>query len=129
MAYTLLLKTGDIFFFAFHIGLILFNLLAWIFRRTRKLNLITLCLTALSWFGLGIFYGWGYCFLTDWHWQIREKLGYAVTSNSYIHFLIQKILGVNLMENIVDALTLILFLTALLISIFVNIRDYRKTVS
>jgi len=44
-------------------------------EKTRKANLILLLLTGLSWFGLGIFYGWGYCPLTDWHWKVLRELG------------------------------------------------------
>jgi len=74
------------FFFLFHTLFTLFNMFAWIPRRTRKWNLVTLLLTAFSWFVVGIWYGWGYCFCTDWHWAVREKLGYRDQENSYIHF-------------------------------------------
>ncbi|MBA4054816.1 MAG: DUF2784 domain-containing protein, partial [Marivirga sp.] len=81
-----LYQIADYFFIVFHVGLIFFNLFGWIHIKLRKWNLITLSLTALSWFALGIFYGFGYCFLTDWHWNVREKLGQPIHSNSYIHF-------------------------------------------
>ena len=84
-------KIANTFFFIFHIALILFNLFGWIPKRSRKWNLVALSVTAFSWFVLGIFYGFGYCFLTDWHWQIREKLGYSTDSNSYVHFLITEL--------------------------------------
>ena len=70
-----LLKILNLFFFGFHTVLILFNIFGWLIPRWRLANLITLSLTAFSWFVLGIWYGWGYCFCTDWHWQIREMLG------------------------------------------------------
>jgi len=111
------------FFFAFHTALIFFNTFGWIFHKTRKWNLITLLLTAFSWFVLGIWYGWGYCFCTDWHWQVRERLGYHDTSNSYILFLVQKLTGVNFSSRLVDAVTAIIFFTSLALSIWFNIRD------
>ncbi|MGZ8511472.1 MAG: DUF2784 family protein, partial [Chitinophagaceae bacterium] len=55
----------NIFFFVFHTVFTLFNMVGWIFPRTRKLHLITLSITAFSWFVLGIWYGWGYCACTD----------------------------------------------------------------
>jgi hypothetical protein len=113
----------NIFFYVFHIGLILFNLFGWIPRRWRKWNLITLLLTAFSWFVLGIFYGFGYCFLTDWHWDVREKLGYSTDSNSYIHFLITDLTRMTIDEAVVDMLTAVLFFAALVVSIVVNVRD------
>jgi hypothetical protein len=122
---TILYKIINIFFYVFHITLILFNLFAWIPRRWRKWNLITLLLTAFSWSILGIFYGFGYCFLTDWHWDIREKLGYSTESDSYIHFLITDLTPIAIDEAVVDVLTAVLFFAALVVSIVVNVRDQR----
>ncbi|MEO5906489.1 MAG: DUF2784 family protein, partial [Saprospiraceae bacterium] len=67
MVYELL----DYFFFFFHTSLILFNCFGWIFPKLRRWNLITLLLTAFSWFVLGIWFGLGYCVCTDWHWAVR----------------------------------------------------------
>jgi hypothetical protein len=121
-----LYKAANTFFFIFHIGLIFFNLFGWIPRPTRKWNLITLLLTAFSWFILGIFYGFGYCFLTDWHWQIRDKLGYASDSNSYIHFLLTSLTPISIEERIVDVWTAVFFFLALALSSYVNVRDWRR---
>lgn len=118
-------KVLNVFFFVFHIGLILFNLFGWMKPSWRKWNLVTLVLTALSWFLLGIFYGFGYCFLTDWHWEIREKLGYQTESDSYIHFLLTELLPISISEKLVDTFTAILFFMALAISIFVNVKSSR----
>ena len=115
----------DYFFFTFHTLFTLFNISGWIFHRTRPLNLITLLLTALSWFVLGIWYGWGYCLCTDWHWDVRKQLGYHDQSHSYIHFLILKLTGINFNQNLVERVTLIVFLISLVLSIVLNLRDYR----
>ena len=122
----MLYRALDIFFFVFHIALILFNLFGWIPKRLRKWNLLTLSLTAFSWFGLGLFYGFGYCFLTDWHWSIREELGTPAYSNSYIHFLIREITGIDMNEKIVDVITGSAFFLALTMSILMNIRSRRS---
>ena len=121
-----LLKFLDVFFFGFHSILILFNVFGWMIPRWRLANLITLCLTAFSWFFLGIWYGWGYCFCTDWHWQIRNLLGYENSSSSYIHFLILKITHVDLPENLVDYGIAILFFTSFSISIYLNIQKFKR---
>ena len=113
------------FFFAFHTALIFFNTFGWIFYKTRKWNLITLFLTAFSWFVLGIWYGWGYCFCTDWHWNVRKQLGYHDTTNSYIQFLAQKLTGENFSSMLVDTITAIVFFTSLALSVWLNIRDRR----
>ena len=116
----------NIFFFVFHTLFTLFNIVGWAFRRTRKLNLITLSLTAFSWFVLGIWKGWGYCLCTDWHWDVRDKLGLEDRSRSYIHFLILKITGANLDPKLVEQGTLIVFLLSFALSIWLNIRDSKK---
>ena len=85
--------------------------------------MITLSLTAFSWFVLGIWYGWGYCFCTDWHWDVREKLGYEDRSVSYIHFLILKISGLNLNPQLVERATLLIFMVCFVLSLWYN----RKT--
>src|SRR5882724_3091792 len=113
----------NIFFFIFHTAFTLFNIAGWIFRKTRKLNLITLLVTAFSWFVLGIWYGWGYCLCTDWHWKVREHLGYHDQQRSYIGFILLKLTGINFNETLVDNATLIIFLISLLMSIWLNIRD------
>jgi len=110
----------DAFFLAFHSSLILFNLLGWIWKKTRRLNFITLSLTAFSWFILGIWYGWGYCFCTDWHWQVRHHLGYHDMPRSYITFLIRYFTGWTPNSMLVDVSALVLFLAALGASIYVN---------
>ena len=122
-----ILKILDLFFFAFHTVLILFNILGWLVPRWRLANLITLSLTAFSWFVLGIWYGWGYCFCTDWHWQVREMLGYENMSSSYIHFLILKITGFDFPTNLVDLVTVIVFFSAFAISAYLNFRKWRDS--
>ena len=120
-------KIADIIFFVFHVCLIIFNLFGWLFKSLRKWNLITLGLTAFSWFALGAFYGFGYCFLTDWHWQIRDELGYPNPFNSYIHFLITTVFSISVSELLVDILTGSLFFAALVMSIVTNLKDYKKS--
>jgi hypothetical protein len=111
----------DLGFIGFHTTLILFNLLGWIWPRTRKLNLFTLLATGCSWFILGIWYGWGYCFCTDWHWQIRRAMGDTDLPNSYISFLVEIWTGFQPDPYWVDLITLLGFLVAILCSLYVNI--------
>ncbi len=122
----LIYKFINIFFLVFHTALTLFNIFGWIFRRTRFLNLITLSFTAFSWFIMGIWYGWGYCFLTDWHWKVRELLHYRDVSDSYIQFLLLQYTGINFPENMVIIITLIIFLFSFTMSIIFNIIDFIK---
>ncbi|NVO18965.1 MAG: DUF2784 domain-containing protein [Bacteroidetes bacterium] len=116
----------DIFFLLFHLGIVTFNLFGWIFRTTRKANLILLLLTAFSWFGLGIFYGIGFCPLTEWHWQVLNKLGSRPVENSYIQYLLKRVFGILLPSAMVDITTFISFTLAMATSLAVNIRDFKK---
>ena len=116
----------NLFFFVFHSLFTVFNITGWIFRATRKWNLVTLLATAFSWFVLGIWYGWGYCFCTDWHWNVREHLGYHDQHRSYIHFLLLKLTGINFNEQLVEQVTLVIFMVSLGMSIWLNCRDWKK---
>lgn len=116
----------DKFFFAFHTSIIIFILFAWIWEKTRKANLILVLLTAFSWFILGIWYGFGFCPCTEWHYQVRMKLGYFDMPDSYIKFCIDSLTGLDVSAKLVDISTLIFFLTALIASFYVNIQDWRK---
>ncbi len=114
------------FFICFHSLLILFNCTGWLFRSLRKWNLLSLLLTAFSWFVLGIWYGLGYCLFTDWHWEIRRQLGYKDKSDSYVHFLLLEISGINFPERLIDLLTVVVFLASLIASVWLNYRDFRR---
>lgn len=116
----------DYFFIIFHTVLILFNLFGWIFKITRKWNLILLLLTVFSWVVLGYFYGWGYCFCTDWHWDVRHKLGYIDMPNSYVKFLLDFITGLDWNAKLVDILTICFLMISLLLSTFFNLKDYKS---
>ena len=116
----------NIFFFIFHTVFTLFNIVGWAFTKTRKLHLITLSLTAFSWFVLGIWYGWGYCFCTHWHWIVRKRLGYQDSSSSYVHFLILKLTGINLNPRLVENGTLMVFLVSFALSGWFNIKSFRS---
>jgi hypothetical protein len=118
----------DIFFVVFHTSLIFFNLFGWIWKRTRKQNLITLSLTGASWLFLGLLVGTlGYCPLTDWHFKVLEKLGKTDLPYSYTKYLADRLTGLDINASLVDNVTLYAFLAALVISIFFNVKDYRNS--
>jgi len=116
----------NIFFFVFHSTLIIFNLFGWIWKKTRLANLVVILLTAFSWTILGIWYGFGFCPCTDWHWQVREKLGYFDMPSSYTKFLIDSLTGLDVKEILVDTLAVTLLALALVASVFTNVRDWKR---
>jgi len=117
-----MLKLLDFFFTGFHTILIIFNLFGWIVPATRRLNLIVLLVTGGSWFILGIFYGIGYCPLTDWHFRVLEKLGFTGLPDSYVTFLVQRFTGHTINQSLVDTMTMVCFFAALIGSVWVNIK-------
>lgn len=123
----LLLQIADIFFLVFHTSLTVFNLLGWLWKTIRKLNLITLSLTGASWFILGLFYGIGYCPLTDWHFQVLRKLGHYDLPASYLQYLTERLIGLKVEATTVDMATAIGFFIALGASIALNFRDRKKS--
>src|SRR5690606_38615697 len=81
------LQIADCFFLVFHIGLILFSLFGSIWKPRRTAQLFVISLTFSSWGILGIWFGWGYCTLTDWHWEVLYALGTETLPSSYVSYL------------------------------------------
>lgn len=117
------LHLASYFFYIVHTLLILFNLFGWLYVRTKRLNLFSLLATFVSWILLGFWKGWGYCFLTDWHYQVLRALGEGELPSSYIVFLIEKITGWSLEAEVVDLLTVGLAVLALFCSLWANFRN------
>jgi len=111
----------NVAFFVLHTAWIAFTSLGWVWRRARRLHLAAVLLTAASWFGLGVWYGWGYCPCTDWHWQVRARLGY-VDPPSYTQLLIRLATGIDLDPMVADGLTVGVLAAAGTIGVVVNIR-------
>ena len=120
------LQAANFLFYAFHTVLILFNLFGWLHPAMRKLNLISLLATFGSWILLGIWKGWGYCFLTDWHYQVLRALGEREMPSSYIAFLVEKITGWSPVAELVDLFTVGLAVLALICSLWVNLRNGKR---
>lgn len=117
------LHITNYFFYIFHTVLIFFNLFGWISVRLRRLNLISLLLTFGSWILLGFWKGWGYCFLTDWHYRILRRLGEREMPSSYIVFLIEKVIGRLPNDELVNWCTIVLAILALVCSLWANFKN------
>lgn len=116
----------DYFFIVFHGSIVLFNLSGWAWKRTRRIHLIIISLTILSWFGLGIFYGWGYCPSTDWHWQVKRWLGETNLPNSYVKYYLDQLTGFTWDSLVVEAAVLFFGLLAFVLSWWFNWEDYNS---
>ena len=114
------LRLLDLLLTLFHLLIIGFNLFGWIWRPTRKLHLICILVTALCWFGLGIWYGIGYCLITNYQWHIKELRGEQNLPNSFIKYMVDAIFGSNINATLIDVLTGLGFFLAALLSVYVN---------
>jgi hypothetical protein len=119
----ILLRIADILLFWIHILVILFNLIGWVLPEWRKYHLISLFVTLFSWLVPGIWYGFGYCFLTDWHWQVKRALGETNLPASFIKYFFDRYTPIDLAARTVDILTVVGFAAALLISVILYARS------
>ena len=115
----------NITFFAVHTLWILFTCTGWIWRRTRPWHLAAVTMTAASWVVLGFRYGWGYCPCTDWHWRVRERLGY-LDPPSYTQLLFRELTGIDPGTGAADMVTASVFVLLIALSVFLNVRDWRQ---
>lgn len=120
--YTLL----DIFFVLLHGLLVLFNLTGWAWKRTRRLHLACISLTFLSWFGLGMVYGWGYCPPTEWHWHVKQRLGETNLPHSWVKYYADKLTGLSWDPVVIDTAVFVSALLALALSCWLNWKDWRS---
>lgn len=108
-----MLSLLNIVFFVFHNALILLNTFGWVSKKTRKLHLGVLLVTLFSWVVMGIWYGFGYCLFTDWHFRIRRELGIHKGETSYSELLLNQLPGVTVSRELADDLTLIVMVLIL----------------
>ena len=108
----------DYFFLFFHSALIVFNLFGWILKKTRKLHWVVLGSTLFSWFIMGYFYGWGYCILTDWHWDVLAELGKRPAQSVYVQYLLDRIFNWEVSRSFSDILTVSGLIFGLLGAVF-----------
>ena len=115
-----MLKFLDVLFLWLHIVIILFNLFGWIWLKTRKVHLVVVLTTLFSWLVLGFKYGLGYCFLTDWHWDVKYKLGETELPASFVKYFLDQYTFIHLTAETVDWITGASFGIAILMAIYLN---------
>lgn len=115
-----MLAALDIVLTIAHLAVILFNLFGWIPRKTRRANFVLVVLTAASWFLLGLWFGVGYCPLTDWQWSVKAKLGETSLPGNFVEYFAEKLSGRDFDSGFVDLVTGICFIAAAVMSVYVN---------
>lgn len=108
-----------------HFLVIAINLFGWIWSETRTLHMWVFGMTVISWLVLGLRYGLGYCFLTDWQWDIKRTLGEHDLPSSFIHYWVQKA-GWDIQPFTTDIVTGLIFLILVVISVYVHVISPHK---
>lgn len=109
---------ADWAFTLLHLAVVLGVALLWIPRCTRRAHLLLVGLTGASWLGLGALYGHiGYCFLTDWHWQVKRARGEGELPASFIQYMATNWLELPVAASTTDACTGLVFALAALAAI------------
>ena len=122
------LRFLDLILTILHFLIIGFNLFGWIWKPLRRAHLICITITAACWFILGIWFGIGYCPITDWEWHIKQKLGEHNLPGSFIKYYADKISGKSVNDSLIDVMTAVCFFVAALLSVYVNFfkkRDFK----
>ncbi len=107
----------NFFLHLLHLAVVGFSLTGWISAATRPAHLLLLIATLVYWYGLGPILrrkGWyGHCLITDLQWALKNKLGHNVPAGGYIQYLVDRISGRAVDEQLVDRVTLWLFFSSL----------------
>ena len=115
-----MLQLLDVLLTLVHLSIIAFNLFGWIPKRTRKAHLVSVALTAASWFILGIWCGMGYCPFTDWQWKVKSQLGEKNLPGNFIEYFLEKITEHNFSSEFINTLIAGCFFIAVILSVYVN---------
>lgn len=117
----------DLALFALHLAIIGFNLFGWVKPSWRRAHLVVVSITLFSWLILGIWFGFGYCFLTDLEWGIKNALGETDLPLSFISYLTNNILHLGLHPSTVEYITIGAFVPAVTVSLWLNFRKSFRT--
>jgi hypothetical protein len=115
-----MLQVLDILLTIVHVSIIIFNVFGWIPKRTRRAHLVSILLTAASWFILGIWYGTGYCPFTEWQWKVKTQLGEKGLPSNFVEYYMEKIAGRDISSSFVNTLIVVCFCFATVMTIYVN---------
>jgi hypothetical protein len=118
----------DFFLTLLHLLIIGFNLFGWIWKSTRKSHFYLVIATIFSWVVLGFWFGFGYCPVTDWQWQVKAKLGERDLPNSFIKYFADKVTGMDISSTMIDAVTAVSFGLVVIVSFTFYAREARRQV-
>jgi len=112
-----ILRMLDFLFHVMHIFIILLFLFGWMLEITRFAHYILAILILVSWYGLGMIYGFGYCVITDTQWKIKKLLGQQPHTEYYIKYLMDKATGLDTNPNKINMVTTYTYFAILIIQV------------
>lgn len=110
------LKLLNLCFHLIHLSIIFFFLFGWLFKTMRLAHFILSLLILISWCGLGIFFGFGYCLVTDIQWKIKKRLNQEPPTEFYVKYMIDKVTGLDTKPSIINGMTTYIFFGIFIIS-------------
>lgn len=109
-----------------HLGVIAMVMFGWIAPATRRAHRWLIVLVLASWLLIGLFKGKiGYCFLTDWHWDIKRSLGETAMPASFVEYFVERSIGMDIAKSVVDIATVMGLVVPVVISIWLWWRETR----
>ncbi len=116
----LLLIAADRVLYLFHICFMLAIVFGWIPQATRIFNWYLIVVTLVSWFGLGLVFGFGFCLITDIQSRIRQRLVANGTMKSFVKDLLERVTGRELNPFHVEIVTQLIFYFSVVASFYTN---------
>jgi hypothetical protein len=114
------LRFADRGLYALHLTTTTIIVFGWIPSETRMLNWYLIVATFISWLGLGVMYGFGFCLFTSIQSRIRQRLGEGPPIESFMKDLLDRITGRDLNANYVEIVTQAVFYFCAAASFYVN---------
>ena len=115
-----LLIAADRFLYLFHICFMLAIVFGWIPQATRMFNWYLIVVTLISWVGLGLVFGFGFCLLTDIQSRIRQRLFADGSMPSFVKDMLERITGRELNAFHVEVVTQVIFYLSAAASFYAN---------
>lgn len=111
---------------ALHVAVIVGFVVLWLPPATVRIHRWLVGLTAFSWLVIGYFFGFGYCFLTDWHWQIKRARGITDLPGSFLKYAGDYATGADLPASTVDTVAASVFVGGCAAALFRYLSGRRK---
>ncbi len=70
----------------------------------------------------------GFFPLTEWHWQVLRKMGETGLPESYVQYILDRLMGISVTTSFADRITLPGWLIPTILSVYLNIRAVRNII-